>query len=234
MINIYSDKKTLASEFTDFFIEMSHRYIPFYVALSGGSTPKLFFKELAQKVNEVKWENVHFFWGDERCVAPTDNDSNYKMTLDNLGENIIKKASIYRIKGEDNPEVEKINYAKIIKNTLPTFNNLPQFDLIILGMGDDGHTASIFPHEIEFLQSENICELATHPLTKQKRITLTGKIINNAKNVAFLVSGVNKAPKLEEIFNNKPTALQYPAYFIKPIGRLVWFTDKNAASKITD
>ena len=121
-----------------------------HIALSGGSTPKIVFDELVSNFQkDIDWSGVQLYWGDERCVEPTDEQSNYKMTLEHLISKIeIPEENIHRIKGENDPEYEARRYAELLNESLPVAKSLPQFDLVILGMGDDGHTASIFPHEI--------------------------------------------------------------------------------------
>ncbi len=203
-----------------------------HIALSGGSTPKIVFDELATNFQEdIDWSNVHLYWGDERCVPPEDDDSNYKMTVTHLISKIdIPEENIHRIKGENNPEYEAKRYAELLDERLPKAGGIPQFDLVILGMGDDGHTASIFPHEIELWNSEKYCEVAVHPDSGQKRITLTGGIINNADTVVFLVTGSNKTEKFNEIKNQMGNYKSYPASLVNPeSGRLLWFLDEAAA-----
>lgn len=202
------------------------------IALSGGSTPKHIFKYLARNYNlSINWNKINFFWGDERCVPPDDPESNYKMTYENLLSKIsVAKENIFRIKGESDPNEEAISYSQLIKNNLPLLNDTPAFDLIMLGLGEDGHTASIFPNQINLLQSDNICEVAIHPSSGQKRITLTGKTINNAHNIIFIVTGKNKSKIINDILNNKIESKNYPASFIKPMnGKLVWLIDNEAA-----
>ena len=111
---------------------------------------------------------------------------------------------------------------------------LPHFDLVILGMGDDGHTASIFPHQIHLWKSKKYCEVAEHPETGQQRITITGRIINNAQEVVFLVTGENKAEKVREVIKDEGDCNKYPATLVYPgSGKLTWFLDEAAASEIT-
>ena len=208
-----------------------------HIALSGGSTPTIVFDELVNNyLNDIDWKGVHLYWGDERCVEPTDNQSNYKMTLTHLISKItIPKENIHRIKGENNPAYEAKRYSEILEVALPKANNIPQFDLVILGMGDDGHTASIFPQQIELWFSEENCEVAIHPESGQKRVSLTGKIINNADTVAFLVTGVSKAEKFSEIKEQTGNYKNYPANLVRPSsGRLLWFLDSEAASLISN
>jgi 6-phosphogluconolactonase len=119
----------------------------------------------------------------------------------------------------------------VLKEWLPEDRGIPRFDLVILGMGDDGHTASIFPHELELWGSDSLCEVATHPESGQKRISLTGQVINNAKQVVFLVTGANKAAPLAAIRNRGAGSAQFPAAHVAPTnGRLLWLLDKDAAS----
>jgi len=204
-----------------------------HIALSGGSTPKIVFDELAANFQkDIDWSAVHLYWGDERCVAPTDDQSNYKMTLEHLISKIsIPEENIHRIQGENTPKDEAKRYAALIDTNLPKEKGIPQFDLVILGMGDDGHTASIFPHEIDLWHSDKYCEVATHPESGQKRISITGAIINAADTVAFLVTGSNKAEKVKEIIHKEGDFKNYPATLVEPLSeRLLWFMDEDAAS----
>jgi len=231
-IQIFKTPVETAGKCGDYLIKLADGIKPFNIALSGGSTPKLLFNYLAEKYSEsTVWQEVHFYWGDERCVPPDDEESNYKMTKDFLFDKIqIPAANIHRVFGENNPEREAVRYSSEIKENLPQSNGLPLFDLVILGMGDDGHAASIFPHQIELLESQNICEVAEHPVSGQKRITLTGKVINNAKEIVFLVTGENKKEKVSEIRNHNGKWKTYPASLINPIdGKLTWYLDKAAA-----
>lgn len=234
--NISKTSQAVAETFATHFIALANDSDSLTVALSGGSTPKILFDLLAvSHADSVDWSGIHFYWGDERCVPPTDNDSNYKMTVDHLLSKIdFPEANIHRVLGENDPGGEAINYGKQITTNLLSANALPQFDLVILGMGGDGHTASIFPHEIELLDSENVCEVAIHPESRQKRITLTGKVINNAREICFLVTGAGKTEKIDEIFHQTGNWKSYPASYINPTGgKLTWFMDEAAAEKLS-
>ncbi|NWJ53004.1 MAG: 6-phosphogluconolactonase [Bacteroidetes bacterium] len=201
------------------------------VALSGGSTPKKIFEHISSHdTGLVNWNKVRFFWGDERCVPPDDNESNYKMARLSLFENLnIPKENIFRIFGENEPENEVIRYGKIISENILVEDKLPRFDLIILGLGEDGHTASIFPGNIKMFYSTNYCEVAIHPQSSQKRITLTGTVINNAKKILFMVTGSGKAEMVTNIIQgNEETG--FPASLVKPTnGKLTWLLDVDAA-----
>ena len=204
----------------------------FTIALSGGSTPELLFRLLAEKFGEtVPWHYVHFFWGDERCVPPADQESNFGMTSRTLLSKItIPEENIHRIKGETDPAYEAIRYGEEISRFTSIRNGIPCFNLVILGLGEDGHTASIFPGHLDLFDSEKNCEIASHPVTGQKRITITGMVINNADNVTFLVTGEKKAQVVEKLFKKNPVSLNYPATYVVPIfGLLSWFIDKEAA-----
>ena len=193
------------------------------------------FDELALDFHDtIDWNRVHLYWGDERCVPPNDSESNYKMTVDHLLSKInIPEGNVHRIFGENIPVQEAIRYSEVLETRLPHFEGVPQFDLIILGMGDDGHTASVFPYNIHLWDSVNLCEVAIHPNSGQKRITITGKVINNSKKVAFLVTGDSKMHKIREIVNKMGDFSSYPAALVAPkSGNLEWFLDGAAAREL--
>ncbi|MGB6152509.1 MAG: 6-phosphogluconolactonase [Pricia sp.] len=234
-LKIAKTKQQTAIDFTNWLIERIHSSDTLHVALSGGSTPKIVFDELAaRKLSADDWEKVHLYWGDERCVPPDNSESNYKMTVEHLISKIeIPQANVHRVKGENDPAKEAKRYAAVLKDKLPIVEGLPQFDLIILGMGDDGHTASIFPHEIDLWDADPLCEVAEHPETGQKRITITGKVINHAAIVAFLVTGESKAEKVGQIHDQRAGYMTYPAHLVRPnSGKLFWFLDEPAAAEI--
>ncbi|WP_339696974.1 6-phosphogluconolactonase [uncultured Roseivirga sp.] len=233
-IKTYKNPETTAKAFADYLCEKQATANRINIALSGGSTPKLLFELLAKKYCEnIEWNKFHFYWGDERCVPPTSGESNYGMTHEFLFQHIkIEEENIHRVFGENIPNEEALRYGQLITENLPSINGLPQFDLIILGLGEDGHTASIFPHQMELLTSKEVCEVAEHPTSGQKRITLTGSVISNAKEVCFLVTGQAKAEKVNEILNITGDCQLYPASYIKPThGELVWYLDKAASGK---
>lgn len=230
--NIYKNGQELAAHFAEFFLQETKDKSVYHVALSGGSTPKILFELLGGKyANSFEWSNIHFWWGDERCVPPTDDESNFKMTKELLIDKInIPPGNVHRVLGENDPEKEAIRYAEEIQEIIPAKNGFPRFDLMLLGMGPDGHTASIFPHQIELLEAKPICAVATHPESGQKRVTLTGATINNAAEIAFLVTGSNKKEKIQKIFNKERNYKQYPAAHIQATdGNLSWYLDEAAA-----
>ncbi|WP_411031985.1 6-phosphogluconolactonase [Spongiimicrobium sp. 3-5] len=233
-VKIYKSKQEVAQHFSEYLKRLIQKGESIHIALSGGSTPKIVFDYLADNFKDLDWSQVHFYWGDERCVPPTDDESNYRMTDEHLFSKIsVPSTNIHRIKGEKNPSEEAVSYGELLNSTIPRSEDLPQFDLVILGMGDDGHTASIFPHEIHLWDAPNNCEVAVHPDSGQRRITLTGKVINNAKEVAFLVTGSSKSEKIREIMKSEGDYKTYPASLVAPnTGRLLWFLDEDAAAGI--
>jgi 6-phosphogluconolactonase len=238
-IKISSSRADLAFEFASELAAMINnaaakgKYLN--VALSGGNTPSHLFTVLAnQFADKIKWEFVHFFWGDERCVPPDDPESNYGMTRRVLFEKIkIPASNIHRVRGEDKPQKEAERYSSEILSFTRLKDNLPRFDLIILGLGEDGHTASIFPGNESLFRSGKVCEVAVHPVTGQKRITLTGSVLNNAEIIIFLVTGTAKADIVADIIE-RPGITDYPAASVEPVhGTLKWYLDIDAASMLS-
>lgn len=204
------------------------------IALSGGSTPKIVFNHLASHYSDnINWKKVRFFWGDERCVPPNDEQSNFKMAHTSLLSKLkIPEENIFRVHGESIPGEEAIRYSKIVKENVTLLNGLPIFDMIFLGLGEDGHTASIFPHEIGLFNSPNFAEAATNIVSGQRRITLTGSVINNARDVVFLVSGKGKEKIISSILHDDDKE-NFPASLVKPLnGNLTWLLDADAAKSL--
>jgi 6-phosphogluconolactonase len=214
--------------------EKNKQSLPFNMAISGGNTPKLLFKILAEKYTDsIPWNLVRLFWVDERCVPPTHAESNFGMTYENLLKQVpIYDSNIFRMQGELDPETEALRYQKLLENELPMRSGFPQFDLILLGMGDDGHTASIFPDNMDLLYSDLAVSVSTHPTSGQKRITLTGQTINQANQVIFLITGESKKGILHQIFKHKPQSENYPASYVHSNnGNIEFYLDKSAASE---
>ena len=207
----------------------------FSMALSGGSTPKAVFHFLAEHFNEqIPWERVQLFWGDERCVPPDDKESNYRMAKESLLSHIpIPEANIFRIKGENHPQEEALEYKKVVEQNVSMMEVMPVFDLFMLGLGDDGHTASVFPDHPELFRSDKLFEVSLHPETGQQRITATGKLINHSRNIVFLVTGKAKSTVVANILDKTGQWEKFPASMVHPQnGKLYWLLDKGAASKL--
>ena len=235
-IHISASPEAVARSLAESLIEWSKDTNFRHIALSGGSTPKLLFDILSEDYRDaLPWESMEFYWGDERCVSPEDPESNYGMTRERLFSRIaIPESHIHRIRGEEAPDEEAGRYGALLRDRLPQKDGIPRFDLIILGLGTDGHTASVFPHEMQLWDAESTCAVATHPESGQKRITLTGKVINQAARVVFLVTGGSKRERVAEIIRGTPEAKAYPAARVRPQdGSLIWMLDEDAASGLT-
>ncbi len=168
------------------------------IAIPGGETPKEIFKIISNSEN-IDWNNIKIFWSDERCVPPGHTDSNYYLAEQYLFKYInIPPGNIFRIRGEENPEEEAKRYSDLVSKQL---GDAPVFDMIILGIGSDGHTASIFSDQMEILSSDKIYTVSHHPETHQSRITMTGKVLKNSKNNYFCVTGESKANIIHKIFD---------------------------------
>lgn len=236
-LHIYPSPEVLAEALAEKLMTVmgQHPFPLFHIAISGGKTPNLLFSALAGKyAHSMIWKNIHFWWVDERMVLPEDPDSNYGTAQKLLfSRAAIPQENIHRIKGENDPTAEALSYSHQISNSLSFSNGWPVFDLILLGMGDDGHTASIFPGQIQLLESDQICKVAVHPQSGQQRITLTGQALNHAKNIWFVVTGASKAEKLKIIIEHQPRSKALPAAHIRPInGELEWYADQEAAGKV--
>jgi len=228
-IHVFPDKKSLCAPFLAFMQSVFEENGRLNIALSGGSTPKVLFQFIAENAKaSLDWEGVHFFFGDERCVPPEHSESNYRMAKETLLDHIaVPAVNIHRIKGEANPTAEAARYAQVLADVLPHVNDIPQFDLVMLGLGDDGHTVSIFPHQIALWNSDRSCEVATHPESGQQRVTITGKVVNAARYRAFLVTGAGKSAKVKAILEGGDAAKGLPGALVNTES-LHWFLDKAA------
>ncbi|NDW18619.1 6-phosphogluconolactonase [Dysgonomonas sp. 216] len=234
-IKIYKDLTALSEGFTRFLTDtVIKRNSQPNIALSGGSTPKVIFEYWSKNYSKaLPWDRMKLFWGDERCVPPHDSMSNYGMTKDLLIDKVdILPNNIFRIHGESEPHEEAQWYSEVLTDHLPVENGIPVFDLVMLGLGDDGHTVSIFPDQIQLWYDDRLCIVTHHPESGMERVSITGKVINNARNVAFLVTGKSKAEKVKEIIQNRSDfEAKYPAALVTPAsGEIVWFMDEAAAS----
>jgi 6-phosphogluconolactonase len=206
------------------------------VAISGGTTPKAMFALLADRSKpyfaQVPWHLLQIFWVDERCVPPTDMDSNYRMTKEAMLEHVpLPAAHIYRIEGELDPEVAAARYEAAIRTAFRMEGaEMPAFDLVLLGLGEDGHTASLFPHT-EALHEMGRIAVANHvPQKETWRITLTWPVINRGREVAFLIEGATKAQAVQDVFCGAYDPESKPAQLVRPAsGRLTLLLDAAAA-----
>jgi 6-phosphogluconolactonase len=253
-IRVYRDPEELALKAARLFARMADQYVVgcgrFTVVLSGGSTPKAMFSVLAAEpfLDTVPWSSIYFFWGDERCVAPDHQDSNYRMANEALLSKVpVPPENIFRIPAElPEPERAAEEYTRSLAQfflagpganrtgTAP-LSNLPRFDLVFLGMGPDGHTASLFPHTSALQAGEQIAVANYVEKFKAYRITLTASTINNARNVTFLAAGDDKAETLRNVLGGSYQPDLYPSQLIRPRnGTLLWMVDEAAARLLTD
>ena len=229
--NTYPSVADLTIAFAEWLGELVASKDSFSIALSGGRTPIFIFDYLVTHYRDkIEWHKIKFYWGDERCVSPEHEESNYRAALEHLLQPLgIPAENIFRIQGEDDPAEEALRYAQVLRDTLPIIDGVPQLDLVLLGMGADGHTASIFPNRLDLLSSSRVCEAVTHPESGQARVTLTMQVINHAERVVFLVTGADKAEKVQLITQGKQNAKLYPASYVNPrSGQLYWFFDQAA------
>lgn len=238
-LHIYKTPEDTARAVADLILakarEKIKQSLPFNIALSGGSTPKLLFSLLASEyADTIPWHFIRLFWVDERCVPPTNAESNYGMAYESLLKNVpIHDANVFPIQGEIDPEKEAKRYQNTLKSQLPSSNGMPKFDLILLGMGDDGHTASIFPNKLSLLHSDQLVVVSTHPVSNQKRITITGQLIDHADEVVFLITGSSKAGVLKQIIHREPNFEKYPASYIHAQSvPALFYMDEAAAEKL--
>lgn len=211
----------------------------FTVALSGGSTPKSLYSLLAtdeQWRRTLPWDKIHFFWGDERHVPPTDHGSNYRMVNEALLSRVdIPAENVHRIKGEEkDARVAADKYQEDLQQFFPnSIEQLPRFDLVLLGLGADGHTASLFPNSPAIQERERLVFANWVESLNSYRLTLTLPVFNNAAMVLFLVSGSEKVEILRAVLTNDGAAT-YPAQLIQPAkGNLVWLLDGNVGKSFS-
>jgi 6-phosphogluconolactonase len=227
--------RAAAERFVDYSIASIRDHGSFAVALAGGSSPRLAYELLATDEfrNRVDWSLVFLFFGDERMVPPNSPESNYRMVNDALISRVsIPAANVHRIMGETAPAESAASYAAELKSFFGTVE-WPHFDLVWLGIGEDGHTASLFPGS-DALKDETSWVIDTrNPQTGQTRITLTLPVPNHAARVTFMVTGKGKAATLARVLHDDAEKEALPAQKVKPVnGVLEWLVDRAAASGI--
>lgn len=234
-MQIYPDPTALARALADLFVSTGRAAITergsFHVALAGGNTPRAGYELLAQQPlrDEISWARVYIYFGDERCVPPTDDRSNYAMAkrafLDSVG---VPKANVHRIAGEIDPGHAANEYASLLR---AAFGNLPHLDLVLLGIGPDGHTASLFPGSPPETDDDALVRAVYAESQGMWRVTITPKVINSARTVAFAVEGPEKAEILATVYEGPIDPVKYPAQIVEPNpGQLIWLVDDAAAA----
>jgi 6-phosphogluconolactonase len=229
--------RAAAQEFTRLANQATREHGSFSVALSGGSTPKALYSLLAAApALSIPWDKIFFFWGDERHVPPDDAESNYRMVDEALLSRVpVPPGNIFRMPSE-NPDAAAA--ASAYEQTLRSFfrlkpGELPRVDLILLGMGPDGHTASLFPQTQALQERSRLAVANWVEKFKTYRITLTLPVLNNAACVMFLVTGADKASALASVFDDRAAPDEFPAKLVQPRnGRLIWLLGQDAAASL--
>lgn len=241
-VEVFEDLARLTRRAAEIFVDASNRAVAqrgrFAVVVSGGRTPEGLYRLLADAAeyrDRIPWRASHFFWGDERCVPPAHPDSNFKMAFSAMLSKLdLPAENIHRIRAE----LPSAQAAQDYEDELRRFFSLgegqwPEFDLVLLGMGPDGHTASLFPGSEAVREKKRLVLAPWVPKLSSFRITLTPPVFNAAKAVTFLVAGEDKAVALEAVLEGEPDPEQFPAQAIQPkAGSLIWLVDRPAASRL--
>lgn len=231
-----------AEQFVGLALEALHRKGLFTVALAGGSTPKTLYRLLVNRSepfrSQLSWEMIHFFWGDERHVPPSHPDSNYHMASEIIFSKVpVLAKNIHRIRSEvaDAGKAADEYERTLLRFFTLTTGQLPRFDLILLGMGSDGHIVSIFPDSDVINEKERLVVAPWIEKLKSYRVTLTPSVLNHAAAVIFLVTGAEKAKALREVLEGEYEPARFPAQIIRPTtGNLLWLADRDAARHLSD
>lgn len=241
-LRIWENGEELAREAADFVVWTGEQAVKgggtFRLALAGGTTPKALYALLAGSslAKRLDWRRVEVFFGDERCVPPDHADSNFRMADEALLKPLkIPQDRIFRMKGEDEPEQAARQYEDRIRKAFDVSAPAwPRFDLILLGLGEDGHTASLFPGTAAVNERQRLAVPNQAPQGVRERLTFTLPLINQARTVVFLVSGRSKAPALRSVLEDPAADPQrFPAKLVQPEqGRLLWFLDRAAAAEL--
>lgn len=238
---IFPDTDTMAAAAAEEIIQLIEKTLlekdRFTMVLSGGSTPRKLYELLASENyrNRIDWKSVHFFWGDERFVPFTDERNNAKMAFNTLLDHVPVTHSQIHVMRTDLPADESsLMYEELLRDYFGT-EPIHSFDLVLLGMGPDGHTLSLFPHYPILRENHKWVDSFYLEQQNMYRITLTAPVTNLSRNIFFLIAGDDKSPVLKEVLNGSPGAIRYPAQLIHPVnGRLVWFVDEKAASQLSN
>jgi 6-phosphogluconolactonase len=207
------------------------------VALSGGTTPRGVYAALAAGARDrmpVPWERVEVFWSDERHVPPTHPDSNYRMARESLLSRVpIADAHVHRIRGEDpDPIATAARYGAEVRSVIGTTDGVPRFDLVLLGLGADGHTASLFPGSSALAPDAPLVAAPWVEALQARRFTMTLPLLNAARVVMFLVAGAAKSQAVRDVLQPGPSTSWLPARSVRPAGRLLWLVDRAAAAQL--
>lgn len=238
MIQVFNNLESLSKAAAKLFTEQAKQAIHargrFSVALSGGNTPSRLYELLAATPyrNRVRWDAVHVFWGDERCVPADDPRSNFRMARETLLNLVpIPAENVHPIQGDLPPDRAAAQYEIELQNFFG--DQPPVFDLILLGLGSNAHTASLFPHTPVLAETQRLVAEVYVPELEMYRVTFTAPLINQAMQVIFLVSGADKAHALLNVLEGAYQPQEYPAQLIRPNGmHPTWLVDKAAGHKL--
>ncbi|OKL40460.1 6-phosphogluconolactonase [Pontibacter flavimaris] len=238
MVTIFKDTSYLSQRAAELFVDAAQEAVQkngrFIVALTGGSSPKELYQLLAKAPykDQVPWEQTYIFWGDERWVPLTDDRSNFKMAKELLLDKVpVPQEQVFPMWADMEPETYALKYEQFLKDLFK--DQAPAFDLILLGMGDDGHTASLFPHTGVLQEQEKWVDAYYLKPQSMHRITLTAPLLNQAKRILFMTFGENKARALHEVLEGARNPQEFPSQLISPEhGEIYWFVDDKAASRL--
>ena len=239
-LTTFADPQALTDAAARYWCDAAARAIAargvFHVALSGGSTPRALYQRLARPdyVEKVDWQAVHIYFGDERAVAPDHSDSNFRMAHEALLSRVpILPAHIHRMPAEQQPIVDAATaYESVLRRQLPqTERGIPQFDLVLLGLGTDGHTASLFPGTPVLYERERLVAEVYVEKLDSWRMSLTLPVIDAARQILVLVAGATKAAIIGELFASDMDRT-YPIQLIEPLGDMHWYLDAAAAKSL--
>lgn len=232
-IKVYDNVPEVLEHIAEQLMAYSLRDSVVHIALSGGSTPQALYRMLATNSfkDAITWDNLHFWWGDERMVDLSSDESNVGVAKRMLFDHIaIPIENLHPIDGSKDIETEIQRMSGEIAEHLPSVEGLPSFDWVLLGLGEDGHTASLFSDQVDYDCNDNWVE-AHHPLTGQKRISLSAEVLCNAQQMTFVVTGESKASIVDKVFADDEQAEGYPAANIFAFGgETQWVLDGAAAS----
>lgn len=241
-VRIFTTTAELFTAAADLFAQSARAAIAargtFTIALSGGSTPRSLFERLAAAPyrDAIAWRKIRWSWGDERTVGPDDPASNYRMAREALLSKVdVDPALVFRLRGEAvPPAVAADEYEQVLEAFCGATlgGPPPSLDLVLLGMGDDGHTASLFPHTAALDEQRRWVTANQVPQHDTWRLTMTYPVLNAAAHVVFLVAGTTKAGVLREVLQGPYDPRRLPSQAVRPAGRLTWFVDRAAASQL--
>ena len=235
-VHVFSDWTAMADEIALRWCHQAQQAVEsqriFTVVLSGGSSAARIFQGLVESshVEQIPWRHVHIFWADERCVSPDSGESNYgafsRILLNRIS---VPEENLHRIRGEDNPAKEALRYARDIQDHMVLRKGQANFfDWVLLGVGADGHTASLFPHQQNLLHTQDLCGVARHPQTGQERITLTPRALKQSAHIVYHVIGEEKAQIVFDLLSDSPSP-DYPATHIAG----EWYLDRPSAARLS-